>query len=54
MEYIAAVSGDSLEVDKVKSKLLESNPVLEGTKKFFSPYYQLKLFITSNQKIIYK
>ncbi|ORX51799.1 hypothetical protein BCR36DRAFT_582836 [Piromyces finnis] len=30
MEYIAAVSGDSLEVDKVKSKLLESNPVLEA------------------------
>jgi len=30
MEYIAAVSGSSLEVDKVKSKLLESNPLLEG------------------------
>jgi len=30
MEYIAAVSGSSLEVDKVKSKLLESNPLLEA------------------------
>jgi len=33
MEYIAAVSGSSREVDKVKSKLLESNPLLEGKKK---------------------
>jgi len=30
MEYIAAVSGSSNEVDKVKSKLLESNPLLEA------------------------
>jgi len=30
MEYIAAVSGSSTDIDKVKSKLLESNPVLEA------------------------
>jgi len=30
MEYIAAVSGSSAEIDKVKDKLLESNPILEG------------------------
>jgi len=30
MEYIAAVSGSSAEVDKVKNKLLESNPILEA------------------------
>jgi len=30
MEYIAAVSGSSAEIDKVKSKLLGSNPILEA------------------------
>jgi len=30
MEYIAAISGSSIEVDKVKTKLLESNPILEA------------------------
>jgi myosin-1 len=30
MRYIAAVSGSSKEVDKVKNQLLNSNPCLEG------------------------
>ena len=30
MKYIAAVSGSSAEVDRVKDQLLNSNPVLEG------------------------
>ena len=30
MQYIAAVSGRGLEVDRVKEQLLQSNPVLEG------------------------
>jgi len=30
MQYVAAVSGKGLEVDKVKEQLLQSNPVLEG------------------------
>jgi len=30
MKYIAAVSGSSAEVDKVKDQLLNSNPVLEA------------------------
>jgi len=33
MEYIATVSGSSTKIDKVKNKLLESNPILEGKKK---------------------
>jgi myosin-1 len=31
MKYIAAVSGSSEKVDRVKDQLLNSNPVLEGT-----------------------
>jgi len=30
MKYIAAVSGSSEQVDKVKDALLNSNPILEG------------------------
>lgn len=30
MQYVAAVSGKGIEVDKVKEQLLQSNPVLEG------------------------
>jgi len=30
MKYIAAVSGSSAEVDRVKDQLLNSNPVLEA------------------------
>ena len=30
MQYIAAVSKSSKEVDRVKNQLLESNPILEG------------------------
>ena len=39
MKYIAAVSGSGEKVDKVKDQLLNSNPVLEGSRHFpsFSP-----------------
>lgn len=30
MQYIAAVSKSSSEVDRIKNELLDSNPVLEG------------------------
>lgn len=30
MQYVAAVCGKGVEVDKVKEQLLQSNPVLEG------------------------
>lgn len=30
MQYIAAVSKSSKDVDRVKNQLLESNPILEG------------------------
>ena len=30
MQYVAAVCGRGMEVDKVKEQLLQSNPVLEG------------------------
>ena len=37
MQYVAAVSGKGEEVDRVKTQLLQSNPVLEGTK-VLSPF----------------
>lgn len=35
MQYVAAVCGKGLEVDKVKEQLLQSNPVLEGKYPYF-------------------
>ena len=43
MRYVAAVSGKGDEVNRVKEQLLQSNPVLEGTR--FS--YSLHDFILS-------
>ena len=34
MQYIAAVSRSSTEVDRVKNQLLDSNPILEGESHF--------------------
>jgi myosin I len=30
MQYVAAVSGKGVDIDRVKEQLLKSNPVLEG------------------------
>ena len=38
MQYVAAVSGRGVEVDRVKEQLLQSNPVLEGTHTHTSNY----------------
>ena len=40
MKYIAAVSGSSAQVDRVKESLLNSNPILEGQFGFFFPLRQ--------------
>ena len=49
MQYITAVSKSSSEVDRVKSQLLESNPLLEGIP---SPFLMSFLIVFSSLALL--